>query len=133
VRGGQRAVFCNAEKLILQEDLLGIIRDAVVRVHKATVLALMLLNVRMRAVLEEEVSKTASGADKLLAPFFDANWIMKAYLEVTVGKNFEHDPGLLSAWQTLQLGNVALPSRRGIDQCLHSAATNIVATASTNV
>lgn len=113
---------------------MGIIRDAVVRVHKAMVLALMLLNVRMRTVLDEEVVDTASGADKFLADFFDANWIMKAYREVTVdGAAFAHNAGLRSAWQTMQLGNVALPSRRGIAQCLRSAATNIVATASTNV
>ena len=44
--GDTRAVFCNAEKLILPHHLQAL-RDAVDRVHRATILSLLLLNLHI--------------------------------------------------------------------------------------
>ena len=57
--GDTRTVFCNAEKLILPQYL-QTLRDAVHRVHRATILSLLLLNLHLRNLLESEDAEVPS-------------------------------------------------------------------------
>ena len=133
-----RAVFCSAAKLIPDPCHLEAIEDAVHRVHRATVMALLLLNMHLRDLLEsEDVEATMSPAwaDQHLAKFFESNKLMKAFYEVTTGgSEFVPDEAMAETLREhLPLDRVSLTDRSGIRQCLNYTAIGIAATASNNV
>ena len=75
-------------------------------------------------------------ADIHLKCFFNRNWIIKAFQEVTIdGRNVAIDEQLhVTRLQHLQLDDVdLLPSRTGLHQCMMYSATDIAAAASNNV
>lgn len=135
--GNTRAVFCSAEKLILPQHLQAL-RGAVDRVHRATILSLLLLNLHLRSRLESadaEITAQSQWADLHLKDFFNRNWIIKAFQEVTIGGgNASVDDELHETrLRHLQLDGVDLPSRKGLKQCMMYSATAIAAAASNNV
>ena len=77
-----RTVGCSLERLIPDATHLQKIRDAVTATHRATILASELLNIHMRRLLQEDPLCD-------LSCFFDSNWLLNAYNEVTVGKEYK--------------------------------------------
>ena len=80
---GVRTVGCALQKLVPDAGHLDALRRAVESTHKATFLASELLNMHLRVVLAEGEAGTAAD-DNALQSFFDANWLMNAYNEVTI-------------------------------------------------
>ena len=74
--GNIRTVGCSVSKLVPDAEHLGIIREAVTRVHKANIFATELLNLHIRRLLETDI-------DANLKDCFTANWVLNAYNEVT--------------------------------------------------
>lgn len=75
---GIRTVGCSLQKLVPDAGHLDAIQKAVASTHKATFLATELLNMHMRRML------VVPDAD--VSVFFNANWLLNAYNEVTVVK-----------------------------------------------
>ena len=120
-----RTVGCNLEKLIPDKKHLDKIKDAVDRVHRATFYATELLNIHLRVQLRD---------GKCLKQFFQANWILNAFNEVTsingtprvhVDENLRESVRLMPSFEP--------PSRGGIQQCILYECKNIVTVASNNV
>jgi len=76
---GLRTVGVSFAKLVPDEGHVVAIRDAVDRVHKATLLATELLNLYVRDRLQNHAG---SGLDLVC----DANWLLNAFNEVTRGR-----------------------------------------------
>jgi hypothetical protein len=108
----------------------------ILELRRATVLALMLLNLHLRDLLESEDMNPLSPtwADQHLSKLFDGNKLMKAFCEVTTGDTFEEDAAMArTRKEHIPLDGVRLPYRRGIWQCMRAASTGIAATVSNNV
>ena len=121
-----RTVGVSFSKLVPDEDHVVAIRDAVQRVHKATILATELLNLYVRDRLQNH---NGSGLDLV----FDANWLLNAFNEVTHGR------GKTKVVQELRdTKNAHVPAfdpvdRAGLTQVLMFECRNLAAVASTNV
>ena len=76
-----RTVGCALKRLVPDAGHLDALRQAVASTHKSTFLATELLNLHLRRVLAAE---NDAADDDALRCFFDANWLMNAYNEVTV-------------------------------------------------
>lgn len=105
------------------------IRDAVQRVHTASVLAHELLSLHLLRCLE-------AGDMRLLARIFDANWACQAWVAVSTS-NGRVDASLLASRQAQVAlhGDAALPpvNAAGILQLFKAEADKFVATATTNI
>jgi hypothetical protein len=105
---------------------LGIIREAVTRVHKANIFATELLNLHIRRLLETDI-------DANLKDCFSANWVLNAYNEVTYsGRKVKVIPELQETMRRC-MPPFDPPDRSGVQQCLLYDARNLVTVASTNV
>ena len=124
--GDIRTVGCAAAKLIPDARHLDLIRQAVTRVHKATILATELLNLHIRRMLKTDIN-----AD--LKDCFSANWTLNAYNEVTYsGRKVKIVPELQETKRQC-MPPFDPPDRSGVQQCLLYDARNLVTVASTNV
>ena len=124
---GTRTLGCALERLVPDPEHLAKIRDAVERTHKATILVTELLNLHLRAALER------GAAHDDLRCFFDSNWLMNAYHEVTAGTRATKVVAELRDTRTQHMPPFDPPERKGIVQCLVYAARGLVATAATNI
>ena len=118
-----RTVGCRLDKLIIDPTVVDDIREIVKRVHHATVFATELLNLHLRRALRDDLP---------LRQFFDKNWLVKAFYEVTVGSTnrAQRDAGLTAtcdAWMSPH----SKPSRDGMHQ-LYMANCNMLATCAKN-
>jgi len=121
-----RTVGCSLEKLVPDPTHLRKIRAAVEATHKATILASELLNLHIRRLLDAD-----DAAD--LSCCFDANWLIKAYYEVTEARGSpKPDPALLATRQQC-MPPFSPPSRAGLKQCLLYDARNMATVAATTV
>ena len=128
--GGKRAVGCNFETLVPDENHKALIRDAVLRTHKATILATELLNLHIRRCFEEA---DGSGLENV----FSANWLLNAYHEVTVSVSTKsHSIKAIPALhETRERFMPAFDpvDRKGLTQILSFECRNIAAVAANNV
>ena len=122
---GVRTVGCALQKLVPDMNHLRAIQDAVCAVHKANVLATELLNLHLRRCLSGEATTD-------LKNFFNSNWLLNAYNEVTTGSKVKIDQQLRATREALMPQFVA-PSRLGRSQCLKYDARNLATVAATNV
>jgi len=124
--GCVRTVGCALVKLIPNAEHLDLIRGAVTRVHKATILATELLNLHIRRLLVVDIH-----AD--LKDCFSANWVLNAYNEVTYsGRKVKVVPELQDTKRQF-MPPFDPPDRSGVQQCLLYDARNLVTVASANV
>ena len=122
---GIRTVGCALQKLVPDPGHLDAIRQAVSSTHKATILVTELLNMHLRRVL--------SIPDSDLSVFFNANWILKAYNEVTTGARKVNAIVGLRETFNMCMPSFSPPDRTGIQQCLLYDARNLAAVAANNV
>ena len=123
-----RTVGCQLAKFVPSEQHLEVIREAVGRVHRATIHATELVNVYVRLCIEHGVD--ASDA-------FDDQWLGHVYNEVTVkdgnkGRPRAPTPPLLKKAAEL-LPAHELVNSKGLCQILRYECRNLAAVASTNV
>ena len=125
-----RTVGVNFEKLIPDEAHKAAIRDAVNRVHKATILATELLNLHVRRTLEE-----LDGAG--LENVFIGNWLIKAYYEVTAcevsTKGAPVVPSELRETRERFMPPFAPVDRKGLTQIMKSECDNLAVVAKNNI
>ena len=132
--GEVRTVGCALHRLVPDAGHLDALRRAVESTHKATFLATELLNMHLRRVLADEGTAAADGGDALKC-FFDANWLMNAYNEVTVAAKTSKAKVVPALHATLQqcMPPFAPPERTGILRCLAYECRNLATVAATNV
>ena len=124
--GEIRTVGCSLEKLIPDPEHLEKIRAAIAAIHKATILVSELLNMHLRKTLASDPA-----AD--MSCFFDSNWLVNAYNEVTVGKKKVKVVLELRATRDRYMPPFEPPDRSGTWQCLLYECRNLAAVAATNV
>ena len=112
-----RTVGASLEKLIRSDVHLSRIREVVSNTHKATLLVTELLNIHLRRMLLEEQD---------LAQFFNANWIMNAFNEVTIGKKKVKIVQELRETRDKWMPYFIPPDRTGATQCLLYECRNLV-------
>ena len=98
-------------KLIPDARHLDLIRQAVVKVHKATIFATELLNLHIRRLLEEDIN-----AD--LKDCFSANWVLNAYNEVTYSGRKVKVVSELQETKRQCMPPFDPPDRSGVQQCI---------------
>lgn len=130
--GEVSTVGCALRRLVPDAGHLDALRKAVESTHKATFLATELLNMHLRRTLAE--GDAADGGDALKC-FFDANWLMNAYNEVTVAAKAGKAKVVPALHATLQqcMPPFAPPERTGLTQCLLYECRNLATVAATNV
>ena len=128
--GDVRTVGCALARLIPDAGHLDALRRAVESTHKATFLATELLNLHLRRVLADPTT-----TDDALACFFDANWLLNAYNEVTMASSRGRAKVVPALHATLQqhMPPFAPPVRTGLTQCLLYECRNLAAVAGNNV
>ena len=122
---GVRTVGCALQKLVPDTDHFRAIQEAVSAVHKANLLATVLLNLHLRRCL-------SGAATTDLKKFFDPNWLLNAYNEVTTGSHVKVDAPLRATREAL-MPQFGAPSRLGLSQCIKYDARNLATVAATNV
>ena len=125
--GDIKTVGCSLKKLIPNAIHLREVEDAVHRVHRSCFLAIELLNIHLRVCIEKEDS---------LSGFFDRNFVIKAFSEVTHVPGKEEKKVHHVAMHDTKVKHMApfeAPSRSKIHNLLNAAARNLVAVAKTNV
>lgn len=123
---GLRTVGVSFVKLVPDETHVVAIRDAVDRVHKATILATELLNLYVRDRLQNH---GGSG----LGLVCDANWLLNAFNEVTHGRGKTKEIKELRATRDAHMPAFDPVDRTGLTQILVYECRNLAAVASTNV
>ena len=123
---GTRTVACNFDALVPDEKHKAAIRDAVTRVHKATVLATELLNLHVRRCLEE---CGGNGLEHILSP----NWLVNAYYEVTTGRRAAAILPELRETRERFMPPFEAVDRRGVRQILKYECRNLATLAANNV
>ena len=120
-----RTVGCELSKFMPDHGHLATIRDAVQRVHTATLLATELLNIHLRVMLQER---------KDLQAFFDKNALRKAFNVVTFDPNEKAvpDPDLVKT-RDAYMPAFEKPNRNGVGQCINDACKSLATVAATNV
>ena len=113
-------------KLVPDEGHVVSIRDAVDRVHKATLLATELLNLYVRDRLQNHAG---SGLDLVC----DANWLLNAFNEVTSGQRKTREIKALRETRDAHMPAFDPVERTGLTQILMYECRNLAAVASTNV
>jgi hypothetical protein len=125
--GGKRTVGCSFERLVPDATHRVAIRDAVRRVHRATILATQLLNLHVRRCFEER-----GGAG--LGRICDANWLLNAYNEVTAsGKRAAKVDAELHQTKERFMPAFTPVDRKGLTQILTYECRNLAAVASNGV
>ena len=127
-----RTVGCALKRLVPDAGHLDALRQAVASTHKSTFLATELLNLHLRRVLAAE---NDAADDDALRCFFDANWLMNAYNEVTVAAKASRakvEPALRATLEQC-MSPFAPPVRTGLTQCLLYECRNLATVAATNV
>ena len=122
---GEYTVGCSFERLIPDERHKAVIRDAVTRVHKSTILATELLNVYIRHRLED-------GGGTELERIFESNWLLSFYYAVTRGKPASVDSGVLWACRTY-MPPFDPVDRKGLSQVFGYECINLAAVGRINV
>ena len=123
---GVRTVGCALSKLIPDAAHLKSIQEAVLSVHRATILATELLNIHLRRCLKEKV-------DTDLTFFFDGSWILNAYNEISTGKRTVKVVPSLRETRDKCMPPFSPPDRTGIQQCLLYDARSLATVAATGV
>mgnify|MGYP006081727013 FL=1 len=127
--GDVRTVGCALARLVPDAGHLDALRRAVESTHRATLLATELLNLHLRRVLVDPAV-----SDDAIACFFDANWLMNAYHEVTTApRGKARVVPALHATLEQHMPPFAPPIRTGIVRCLAYECRNLAAVASNNV
>ena len=121
-----RTIGCSLKKLVPDPSHLHKIRDAIAVTHKATILASELLNMHIRRKLDADPN-----AD--LSCCFNANWLLNAYNEVTVGKRNVKVDAELRITRDACMPPFFPPDRTGATQCLLYDARNLATVAATGV
>lgn len=127
-----RTVACALARLVPDAGHLDALRQAVASTHKATFLATELLNLHLRRVLGNAIN---NDDDRTLACFFDANWLMNAYNEVTTtprGSKAKVVPDLRATLEA-HMPPFEPPMRTGLSQCMLYECRNLAAVAANNV
>lgn len=127
--GDVRSVGCALHRLVPDAGHLAALRRAVESTHKATFLATELLNLHLRRVLAEDDDGDAFRC------FFDANWLLNAYNEVTVAAKTSKAkvvPALRATFEQC-MPPFAPPERTGLTQCLLYECRNLATVAANNV
>ena len=119
-------VGCAFERLIPDEGHKQTIRDAVLRTHKATVLATELLNLHIRRCIEELDGK---GLQDILT----SNWLLNAYNEVTCGKGTPKVDKALHETNIRCMPHFTPVDRKGLTQILSYECINLKAVATNNI
>lgn len=123
---GIRTVGCALSKLVLEATHLERLQNAVLSVHKATILATELVNMHLRRCLAGE-------ADTDLKLFFDGSWLLNAYNEVTTGKRDTKVITALRETKEACMPYFDAPDRVGIQQCILYDARNIATVAANGI
>ena len=122
---GTYTVGCSFEKVVPDETHKSIIRDAVTRVHRATILATELLNLHVRRCIEDHGGQ---GLESVLTD----NWLMNAYNEVTHGAKTKVHEGLRYT-KDMCMPTFETVNRKGLTQILCYECRNLSTVASNNV
>ena len=105
---GVRTVGCRLDRLVPDPNDLHDIRIIVDRVHRATIYATELLNLHLRRALRDGLP---------LNLFFDANWLVKAFYEVTVADTSKAQlDAELTRTRTMYMPSHTAPPRHGLKQ-----------------
>ena len=119
-------VGCSFDKLVPDEGHKALIREAVQRAHKATILATELLNLHVRRCFEE------FGGEGL-SDVFSANWIYNVYNEVTVGNGAPKVVAELRETRDRFMPAFEPVQRTGMLQILRYDCRNLAAVAANNI
>ena len=119
-------VGCSFERLVPDASHVALIRDAVARTHRITILATELLNLYVRERLQHH-----DGAN--LESIFDSNWLVNAYNEVSNGTGHPKIVAELRDVRERLMPNFDPPSRSKLTQILKYQCDNIATVATTNV
>jgi hypothetical protein len=128
--GNLRTVPCALKRIVPNPEHLAKIMDAVKRVNEAALYASELLNLHLRRMIASNCD------DDELEVFFTANWLKKAFNEVTVCTEREGKPKIdpeLRATRDAHMPAFTPVSRDGISACMGYACTNMRAVAENNV
>lgn len=130
--GDVRTVGCALKRLVPDAGHLDALRRAVASTHKATVLSTELLNLHLRRVLAHPAS---ANDDATLSRFFDANWLMNAYNEVTTTPRESRTRVVpeLRATRDQHMPPFTPPVRTGIVRCFAYECRNLATVAANNV
>ena len=123
---GIKTVGCSLLKLIPDVSHLNAIQNAVLSVHRCSILVTELLNVHLRRCL-------SNGNTANMECFFNASWILNAYNEVTHGKRQVKVVDCLKETKDQYMPAFEPPDRSGIQQCLLYDARNLATVAATSV
>jgi len=99
-------------------------------VHKARLLASKLLNLSLRSDVESELLHKGSVDFR---PYFEGNWIKKAFVGVSAGRDQVDDPRLERVLRDYMPPHRPELLAPGADQAFMYAARNVAATAGTHV
>lgn len=119
-------VGVSFERLIPDERHKTVIRDAVERVHKATIYATELVNIHIRRCFQERSGK---GIESV----FDSNWLYNVYNEVTSGKGSPKVVPELRESKERFMPDFVPVDRTGLLQILLYECRNLATVASNNV
>ena len=124
--GQTYTVGVSFEKLVPDESHKAMIREAVQRVHKATIYATELINIQIRRCIEE-----LGGVG--LESICDANWLLNVYNEVTVGTGSPKVIPQLRETKERFMPPFEPVDRSGLTQVLAYECRNLAAVAGNNV
>lgn len=124
--GRTYTVGVSFEKLVPNETHKSIVRDAVERVHKATIYASELINIHIRRCLEE---LNGNGIENVC----DTNWLLNVYNEVTIGKGAPKVILPLRETKERFMPEFQPVDRSGLTQILAYECRNLAAVASNNI
>ena len=124
--GRTYTVGVSFEKLIPDENHKSKIRDAVERVHKATIYATELINIHIRRCFEE---LGGTGLESVC----DANWLLNVYNEVTTGTGNPRVVSELRETKERFMPGFEPVRRSGLTQVLAYECRNLAAVAGNNV
>ena len=121
-----KTVACRLSKLIPDERTVSDVRMAVSLVHEVTIQATSLLNLHIRSCIAND--------NLMSSKFFDRNWILKAFQEVTVCKTGKVCARDLELAQTMtHMPDFTPVDRSGLTQLFLSNATLIASNAKNNI
>jgi hypothetical protein len=121
-----RTVGCSLAKLVPDAGHLERLRQVVAAAHKATILATELLNMHLRRCLANDPLLD-------LSHFFNPNWLLNAFYEVTDAKGSPKVIDELRATRDQYMPPFDPPDRAGIKQCLLYDARNLATVATNNI
>ena len=124
--GRTYTVGVSFEKLVPDEVHKAKIRDAVQRVHKATIYATELINMHIRRCFEE---LDGNGLESVC----DANWLLNVYNEVTIGTGAPKVIPELRETKEKFMPAFEPVNRSGLTQVIGYECRNLAAVASNNV